>query len=117
MLIDALHAALEDRIVALNRIGGDGGRFDVRLAIGADLVGNFVPIADVFLFAVVDGIVVGEVRADFRVDVGLIGHQASFAADVLPNDRGNLGNGRAVNMKATGIAAAFNQRKNGVLMG
>ena len=41
MLIDALHAALENRIVALDRVSRDGGGFNDRLAIRTQLVGDF----------------------------------------------------------------------------
>jgi hypothetical protein len=51
MLIDALHASLEDRIVAFNRVGGDIA-------------------ANVLIGAVGDGLVAFELAADFLIDVG-----------------------------------------------
>ena len=116
MLIDALHAALVDRIAAFDGVGCDGSCFDKRFAIGARLVGNFVPVANVFFFAVVDCIVASEVCADFRVDVGFIRHEATFAVDILANDRGNLSNRRGVNMEATCAAAALDKSKNRALV-
>src|ERR1700722_12849933 len=87
--LDALHAALEDRIVALNRVRGD-------LA------------ANIFLFAVVDRIMAREVAARLFVLRGLVGHQASFAADIGFQDRRDLRNRHGVDMEATGTAAALN---------
>jgi len=115
MLIDALHAALENRIVAFYRVGGDSGRFDDGLAINARLVGDFVPIADVFLVAVFHGVMAGEVRADFGIDVGFVGHQPRFAGNVGADDRSDLRNRRAVNMETASRAAALDKGKYGVL--
>ena len=53
MLVDAFHAALEDRIVAFNRVGGD-------LA------------ANVFLGAVVHGVMAHEVRAKLAVPAAFV---------------------------------------------
>ena len=117
MLVDALHAALEDRIVALNSVGGDSGGFDDGVAIRAFLVGDFVPVADVLLFAVVHSVVAGKVLADFGINVGFVRHETTFALDILADDRGDLRNGRAVNMEATGRTAALDESEDGVLVG
>jgi hypothetical protein len=63
MLIDALHAALEDRIVTLNRVRGD--------------------VTTILFSAVVHRFMAGEVAAYFHVVASLIGHQVSLAADAL----------------------------------
>jgi hypothetical protein len=66
MLIDALHAALEDRIVTLNRVRGD-------------------VTTNILFSAVVHRFMAGEVAAYFyfHVVASLIGHQVSPAADAL----------------------------------
>jgi hypothetical protein len=115
MLVDALHAALEDRIVALNGVGGDGGSFDNGLAIGAQLVSDLVPVANVFFIGVVHRFMAGEIATNFHVVAGFVGHEIAFRADVFPQDRRNVGNGGAVNVEATGRAAAFNQGQYGIL--
>ena len=59
MLIDALHAALEDRIETFHGVGGDDA-----LAV----------IADVFLVGVVDGEVRADTTGNVAVPVALIRH-------------------------------------------
>ena len=86
MLIDALHAAIEDRIVALNRVRGDGLGYDDGLAIGARLVGHFVPIAGIFFLAMVPRVMAGIASAGFLVLRGFIGHEAAFLGDVRLED-------------------------------
>jgi hypothetical protein len=68
MLVNALHAALEDRIEAFDRIGMDYIVVAVREFLG-------VGIANVFLPTVVDRIVAQEVLADFFVPTGFVGHE------------------------------------------
>src|SRR5882724_10984717 len=91
MLVHAFHAALEDRIVAFNRVGGDGGRDDLGLAIGAGLVGNFVPVADIFVLAVVHGVVAGEVLANLIVPFAFVGIDRGFFVHVGADNRSNFG--------------------------
>src|SRR6266446_2800006 len=83
MLVDAFHAALEDRIEAFNRIGVDVA-------------------ANVFLLTVVDGFVAGKLRTNLKILTSLVGHQGGFFRDVGANDRRNLGNGSAIHMEAAG---------------
>jgi len=110
MLIDALHAALEDRIVAFNRIGMD--RFDVQP------VGFVDPsfVANVLIFAVRDRAVTGKFIANAVVVLGLIGHHGRFARNVVAKDRRDVADRRAVDMEATGGTAALDKGKDGVLM-
>jgi len=75
MLIDALHAALEDRIVVLDGIGADDA-----LAL----------IAHIFIIAVLDGIVAREPPAYVVIMARFVGHQRAFAGDVLAHDVMNL---------------------------
>src|SRR5216684_670222 len=103
MLVDALHAALEDRIEAFNRVGGDDG---AGFTIGE---AHNVRVADVFFFPVVHGIMAGEISANFHVVPRLISHQAAFLADVVPQDRRNVSDRGAVDMEATGRAAALDK--------
>lgn len=70
VLVHALHAALENREVALDRV--------------------CVDLADNVLFlAVAHDAVVGELFADVEVMAGLVRREASFLAQVLAKDRGN----------------------------
>jgi hypothetical protein len=98
MLIDALHSALEDRIVALDRISVD------------------VAVADIFVGAVLDGFVAGEPLTDVLVVTSLIGHQRGFAGDVIADDIVNLPDASVVDVKATRTTAALYESKNSVLM-
>src|SRR5208282_220723 len=59
VLVDALHAALEDRVVALNRIGADY---------------PFALIANVFIVAVLDSFVAGKPLAYIIVVARFISH-------------------------------------------
>src|SRR5579859_1287496 len=68
VLIDALHAAFEHGEEAFDR---------VRVNVAAD----------VFILAVADGAMRGEVVADEGVDLRLVRHQVRFASDMHPHDR------------------------------
>jgi hypothetical protein len=72
MLIDALHSSLEDRIVALNRVGSDIA-------------------ANIFIALVVHGVVAGEVLAHFVVPATFVGIDRGFAVHVGADDIGNFG--------------------------
>jgi hypothetical protein len=90
VLIDALHAALEDRIVAFDRVDRD------------DLVAF---IADVFVLRVIDGLMVE--TFDIRdVPVHFVGRQARLIAQVGANDRQDFASANAVNVEAAGSATA-----------
>src|ERR1700729_1832529 len=67
MLVNALHAAFEDRIESFDGIGMD------------------VP-ANVFLAAMVHALVAGKFSADLKILAGFIGHQCGFFGDVRTND-------------------------------
>ena len=69
MLIDALHAALEDRIVAFDSVGG-------RVAANVLVLGVVYGLASEF-FDLRDDLVRGH----------FVGHQPGFAGKVLANDR------------------------------
>jgi hypothetical protein len=100
MLIDALHAALENAVEALNRVRNS----DVRR------------LARILKLTMVDSLMVFLLATNFPVTVGFVRHQVAFPADIFPQDRRAIGNGRAVNVEATGRTAALNQRKHNALM-
>src|SRR5437016_3884067 len=100
MLIHALHAALEDRIEAFNRVRGD----------------YVDTVANVFLFAMVDRAVAVKLAAYFHVVSRFVGHELAFPANVGPQDRRNVRDRRAVDMEAAGRAAALNERQNDILV-
>ena len=116
MLVDALHAAFEDRIVTFNGVGGDGFGFDERLAIGPHLVGDFVPIPNIFLRLVAHGIVAFELATNLFVGRMFVGHQAAFLGDVRLEDWRDIGNRGAVDMEATGRAAPLNEGQDDILV-
>ena len=71
MLIDALHAAFEDRIIALDGVGRN----------------EFGPFpADVFIYRMIHGVMAGERLADLPVRVTLIGHHLRFLGEIGVND-------------------------------
>lgn len=71
VLIDALHAALEDGEVALNSVGVDDA-------------------ADVLALPVGGGLMVNEGWRGLEVHAGLIGVQRRFLGDVLLKDRDDV---------------------------
>ena len=79
MLVDALHAALEDRIEALDGIGGDELRAFV---------------TDIFFILVQHAVMAGEVIADNLVVVCFVSHQGGVTVHIGAND--------AFNVKAVG---------------
>jgi hypothetical protein len=97
MLVDALHAALEDRIVAL-----DG--------VGVNLTTN------IFFAAVVHAFVAGEVGANFKILTGFVGHQRGFTGNVGADNRSDLCNRSAVDMEAAGGAAALHESQNSIFV-
>src|SRR3990167_6442721 len=98
MLVNALHAALEDRIEALDRI-------------------RVVIAAHVFLGLVVDRVVAAfEFLADLHVNLGLVGFEPAVSAGIGDQDGADrLGRG-AVDVKRAGAAVSFNQRQDGMLV-
>src|SRR6266852_5738952 len=97
VLVDALHAALEDAVVALNRVGVD-------------------PAANIFLLAVIDGIVARKLLPHLAVVGCFVSHQRALAGDVLANDRRDIRGSHAINMKTTCASAALDKRKNDILV-
>src|ERR1700716_3916258 len=98
MLVDAFHAALEDRTEAFDRGGVDGA-------------------ANVFIPAMVHAVMADELAADLLVGLMFVSHQGGFAAQVCVNDRGNVRDTRAVNVKTAGRTAALNEGQDYVLVG
>ena len=101
MLVDALHAALEDRIVALDRVGADN---------------PVAVVPHIFVIAVGDGFVAGKLLADVLIVSGFIGHQRAFARHVVANDVVDLCNAGFVDVETTRAAAALYESEDGVLM-
>src|SRR3981081_1589229 len=89
MLVDAFHAALEDRIVAANRVRGD-----------------ITP--DVFLDAMVHRFMARKLFANRLVELRFIGHQRGFAGNVSAQDWHHLSNRSVVNVEAADRSAAPN---------
>lgn len=91
VLINALHATLEDAVVAFKRIG-------VNIA------------ATIFAHAVIDVFVAREILTQMRVLTSFAGHDGSFLGDVGTKDRHKMRGRRTANMKAANRATAFDQR-------
>src|SRR5205823_6419365 len=101
MLVNADHAALEDRVEAFDGIGVNSA-----LAL----------IPNIFLIAVTNGAVTGKLLPYAVVNVGLIGHEVGFTGDVLAHNRDDARNARILDMEAAGGAATLDKGKNGVLV-
>ena len=101
MLIDAVHAAFENRIVAFDRI---------RIDLDSGLT---ISVA-VFVASMVHHVVFREVVAEMTIAAGFVGHQMGFAIKICVNDRndGFLGtlstwNERAEPPRSTSERTAF----------
>src|SRR5260370_32010419 len=114
MLINAFQYALENRVVAFNRVGGDVGGFDVGLAVWTSFVGSFVEVANVFVLAMVHGVMAGEVLGHFVVPFAFVGIDRGFVVHVGADDRGNFGKRVRVDRKAPRRAATVNEREHDV---
>lgn len=92
VLIDALHAALEDREITFDGVGGDIA-------------------AHPLVFAVIDALVASEVTGLVHVFVpaGLVGHHVGVVLDVGADDRDQSADGRAVHVEAAGRSAALDK--------
>jgi len=101
MLVDAFHAALEDRIVSLDGVGRD-----YPLTI----------VANIFIDTMLDGFMAGESLTDVLIMASLIGHQRSLASDVIADDRVNLSGAGILNMEATRAALPLNESKDRVFV-
>jgi hypothetical protein len=88
MLVNAFHAAFEHAVEAFNGVG-------VNLA------------ATIFPFAMVHTFMLGELASDRFVMTPFIGHQARLLADVGAHDAFNVRPAGAIDMEATGRAAAL----------
>lgn len=98
VLIDALHAALEDAVIALNRVGVDRA-------------------APIFASPVADEIVPGEMLVEVCVLPRLIRHDRGFLGDVGAEDRHEVRRRRAVDMERPNHPAALDQGQDRVLVG
>jgi len=98
VLIDTLHTALENRIVALNGIG-------------------MYVAADVFFLRVIHSAMLGKFRADSAVMPCGVGHKAAFPRDVLADDWNDAADRVTVNVERAGRAAALNQGQHYVFVG
>jgi hypothetical protein len=98
MLVDTLHAALEDRIVAFNCVGVDDP-------------------THVFADAVIDGLMHPIFFPERAVSLPIIANDESFLGNVGADDREQLTAGSPFHMEAAHAAAASDQRQNGVLVG
>src|ERR1700730_2717777 len=80
VLVNAFHAALEDRIVTLDRDGVDRLRVQPVELVNPELV------AHVFLLAVVHSLMARIFAADCWVPFRLVGHERVLAIDVRAHD-------------------------------
>src|SRR3954452_3682148 len=101
MLVNALHAALEDAEIAFDRVR-------VLLAIVK---------ADILAAAVVDRAVTRELRTNLGVEFALVRHELAFAAGVLAQDQPDGFGVGVIDVERAGLAAAFHQRHDGALAG
>ena len=97
VLIDAAHAALEDREITFNRIG------------------RYVA-ARIFLVGVIDGFVRREFLADTMIEFAFVGVQPRFAIDVVQDDVDDRIHVRARHMKRATFAAEFDQGDDNALI-
>lgn len=99
VLVDAFHAALEDRVIAFNRVGVDPRRI----------------LANIFASAVIGRAVEGLQRARAFVLVGFVGQQIGFACNVFVEDALNFLSREFSQHEATRRASvAVDQRKDAV---
>src|SRR4051812_29649789 len=100
MLIDTLHAALEDGEEALDSVGMDGS----------------ILKRDVLALAVIDRAVAGSLLAYLDVMLRLIGHEPRLAGEIRADDPADFLAGHAVDVGGLHLATALNQRQHGVLV-
>ena len=110
MLIDALHAALEDRIVALNRVRV--GDIEVHLVALNPYVG-----ASVFFIAMLDGAMARELVADLVIVLGLVSHHGRFARHVGANEWHDSEIALPSIWKLRAAPLRSTKRKDGMLLG
>ena len=90
MLVDAPHAALEDRVVALDGVGVDDA-------------------ANIFIDAVIDGLVLPKLFAERTVGLPFIGDDESFFGNVRPDNQEQLSRSGALDVEASGLSVASNK--------
>jgi len=103
VLVNALHAALENGVIALKRVG---------MNLHAGLAVCVTVLAD----GVADGVVARILVAKLIVVLGLIGHNMSFARDVFTDDRQDSGCAGRVDMERTSASAALDQCQDNALV-
>jgi hypothetical protein len=74
VLVNALHAALEHRVVVFNGVAVDVS-------------------AHIFVLLMCDRAVLSKLFSDGAIVVRLVSHEAAFAADILANDRHDVRDG------------------------
>lgn len=84
VLIDALHAAFENREITLDGIGGDVA-------------------ANVLAARMIDLLMLGDVQAGIPIKTAFVGVKAALARDVLNNYLGNGCLVRAIDMEGAGL--------------
>jgi hypothetical protein len=98
MLIDALHAALEDAEISLNR---------VRMNVAANI----------FVCLVTHALMALEVITKGKVAAPLVSHHRGLFRDVGLNNRNERGRAHTVNMeRANLLCLSINERKHSILM-
>jgi hypothetical protein len=109
VLVDAFHAALENREVAFGGIGVNGHGLAARKHFD-------VGIADVLFVTVVDRVMHAEPLSGLGVPASLIGHEHVFLGDVGPEHFAKGAAGGAVDMEAAGRTATLDEGQDDVLM-
>ena len=100
VLINTLHAALEDGKETLDRVSMYG----------------CILKRDVLTLAVIDRAVAGGFFAYLDVVLCFVGHQPRLSGEVLANDPADFFTGHAVDVDSLHLAAALNQRQHRVLV-
>src|SRR5208282_1052168 len=103
MLVDALHAAFEDRVIALN-------------GVDIDLRASFSVGVAVLATRVINGVVFGKLVAKLGVARGFIGHHMRLLRKVLANDWQDFRLCHFVHMERTSRSATLHKRQNRVLV-
>jgi hypothetical protein len=103
VLINAFHATLENRVIALNRV-----RVDLRTRLAVCVA--------IFAARVIDNVVLCELIPDFGIAVRFIGHNMAFTVNVLADDWDYRLFGRVINMERASRSSPLNEREHRVLM-
>src|ERR1700730_5136054 len=108
MLINASHAALEDRIVVFRRV-----RVNFILLAVRQL---FVRVANVFLVLVLHAVVARELLPYLTVVRRLVRVPRCFAFQVRADDRRNVRDPRSLDVETADLAAALNKAQHDMLV-